>query len=124
MDRPSIISPRTKVLFNVQSITLKYECCLEESLNFFSGGLVYSHDLQTCDWPRNVACQSRSTNERTVSGSRDYSTNERHGEAEAENSIVTDSKKVSITIIATCLSVLLSPDDLMTLIILMIFMTI
>ena len=22
-----------------------------------SGGLVYSHDLQTCDWPRNVACK-------------------------------------------------------------------
>ena len=24
---------------------------------WFSGGLVYSHDLQTCDWPRNVACK-------------------------------------------------------------------
>jgi len=23
-----------------------------------TGGLVYSHDLQTCDWPRNVACNS------------------------------------------------------------------
>lgn len=23
-----------------------------------TGGLVYSHDLQTCDWPRNVACKS------------------------------------------------------------------
>jgi len=22
-----------------------------------TGGLVYSHDLQTCDWPRNVACK-------------------------------------------------------------------
>ena len=22
------------------------------------GGLVYSHDLQTCDWPRNVACKN------------------------------------------------------------------
>jgi len=23
-----------------------------------TGGLVYSHDLQTCDWPRNVACKN------------------------------------------------------------------
>ena len=23
-----------------------------------TGGLVYSHDLQTCDWPRNVACKT------------------------------------------------------------------
>ena len=28
----------------------------------FLGGLVYSHDLQTCDWPRNVACKTVSTN--------------------------------------------------------------
>ena len=27
------------------------------SINGFLGGLVYSHDLQTCDWPRNVACK-------------------------------------------------------------------
>ena len=24
-----------------------------------TGGLVYSHDLQTCDWPRNVACKTQ-----------------------------------------------------------------
>ena len=24
----------------------------------YIGGLVYSHDLQTCDWPRNVACKT------------------------------------------------------------------
>jgi len=27
-----------------------------------TGGLVYSHDLQTCDWPRNVACSSNLDN--------------------------------------------------------------
>ena len=26
-------------------------------VSMVSGGLVYSHDLQTCDWPRNVACK-------------------------------------------------------------------
>ena len=45
---------------------------------------MYSHDLQTCDWPRNVACQS------VVSEPKKESS-----ETEAEtNVIVTDSKKV------------------------------
>ena len=45
---------------------------------------MYSHDLQTCDWPRNVACQSRVSEPETESS-----------ETEAEtNVIVTDSKKV------------------------------
>merc|ERR1740129_6405 len=48
-----------------------------------TGGLVYSHDLQTCDWPRNVACQSVVSKPETESS-----------EIEAEtNVIVTDSKK-------------------------------
>ena len=47
---------------------------------------MYSHDLQTCDWPRNVACQSV-TSEAEESG-------EAEGEAET-NLIVTDSKKVN-----------------------------
>ena len=43
---------------------------------------MYSHDLQTCDWPRNVACQSVTTEPEAES-------------AEDEtNIIVTDSKKV------------------------------
>ena len=49
-----------------------------------SGGLVYSHDLQTCDWPRNVACQSVVTESET----------ERSDTEPETNIIVTDSKKV------------------------------
>ena len=51
-----------------------------------SGGLVYSHDLQTCDWPRNVACQSVVTESET----------ERSDTEPETNIIVTDSKKVCI----------------------------
>lgn len=29
-----------------------------------TGGLMYSHELQTCDWPRNVGCEVVDTNER------------------------------------------------------------
>ena len=52
-----------------------------------SGGLVYSHDLQTCDWPRNVACQSVAPEVEEV---------EVEEEPENTNIIVTDSKKVNI----------------------------
>ena len=52
-----------------------------------SGGLVYSHDLQTCDWPRNVACQS-------VASEAELESAEAEEEAET-NIIVTDSKKVN-----------------------------
>ncbi|CAG5106796.1 Similar to CDA8: Chitin deacetylase 8 (Bombyx mori) [Cotesia congregata] len=31
-----------------------------------TGGLMYSHELQTCDWPRNVGCQSSSAANRDV----------------------------------------------------------
>ena len=48
---------------------------------------MYSHDLQTCDWPRNVACQSVASEAKVESG-------EVEGEAET-NIIVTDSKKVN-----------------------------
>lgn len=31
-----------------------------------TGGLVYSHDLQTCDWPRNVACKTNNVIDDTL----------------------------------------------------------
>merc|ERR1719412_609062 len=33
-----------------------------------TGGLVYSEDLQTCDWPRNVACNRGRDNEIDTEG--------------------------------------------------------
>lgn len=33
-----------------------------------TGGLMYSHELQTCDWPRNVGCQLTDNVEQSASG--------------------------------------------------------
>lgn len=39
-----------------------------------TGGLMYSHELQTCDWPRNVGCEASDSGSPAVSGA------ERNGE--------------------------------------------
>ena len=52
-----------------------------------AGGLVYSHDLQTCDWPRNVACKSVETPDTNTDNTINTETLEEVG-------LVLDSKKV------------------------------
>ena len=62
---------------------------------FVSGGLVYSHDLQTCDWPRNVACKN-SNEEESVGGGEVIGDNDINTDTLNDNlAIVLDSKKVT-----------------------------
>ena len=62
---------------------------------FISGGLVYSHDLQTCDWPRNVACKN-SNDDESVGGGEVIGDNDINTDTLNDNlAIVLDSKKVT-----------------------------
>lgn len=62
-----------------------------DSIPSILGGLVYSHDLQTCDWPRNVACKTVSTNN-IQDSSNDINTDT----IDDSLSLVLESKKVSL----------------------------
>ena len=62
---------------------------------FILGGLVYSHDLQTCDWPRNVACKN-SNDDESVGGGEVIGDNDINTDTLNDNlAIVLDSKKVT-----------------------------
>ncbi|XP_061708499.1 uncharacterized protein LOC133518806 isoform X4 [Cydia pomonella] len=48
--------------------TLYYVCVFGGALlESCTGGLMYSHELQTCDWPRNVGCDATGTGAAVVS---------------------------------------------------------
>ena len=59
--------------------------------NNFSGGLVYSHDLQTCDWPRNVACKN--SNDKQIPATSN-SNNDINTDNIQPDNLLLDSKKV------------------------------
>jgi len=50
-----------------------------------TGGLVYSHDLQTCDWPRNVACKTTTSSSSSSINSINSIPDSSGGEAAAES---------------------------------------
>ena len=64
---------------------------------FVPGGLVYSHDLQTCDWPRNVACKTTtSSSSSSINSIPDSSGGEAAAESaeDTELPLAIESKKV------------------------------
>lgn len=46
-----------------------------------TGGLMYSHELQTCDWPRNVGCEASDESVSPASSARDLNGHQPQHEA-------------------------------------------
>ena len=60
-----------------------------------TGGLVYSQDLQTCDWPRNVACTRQ---DNAISDTTDTFTNTHIDFKKVSRTIITEDQELQVNL--------------------------